>query len=144
MINIFILSVFLIASLFKVNNALMPFPHISSIPLKISTSNTQYCRLIRTYMEMECFPYFTDHGSYPDNRCCFAFESIAANDTNCICDDTIESDNLSMDVTKVMKLPNICGVSLPCHCKSLISSSIIFFLEGIYFYCYWLKILCTL
>jgi hypothetical protein len=125
MTSVFILSVFLIASLFKVNNALMSFPQISNTPLKIPTSNTQYCRLIITYMEMECFPYFTDHSSYPDNRCCFAFESIAANDTNCIRDDTIESDNLSMDVANVMKIPNIYyGVSLPCHVKSLISSSI--------------------
>ncbi|CAJ2634862.1 unnamed protein product [Trifolium pratense] len=67
---------------------------------------------------MECLPYFMYDHSQPDDSCCLAFQSIVANDARCICD-TIERDNLSKDVTKTMKLPTICGVSLPCHYNAL-------------------------
>ena len=70
-------------------------------------------------MMVECLPYFIndDNSQLPGTPCCIAVQSIAANDTNdCFCDIT-DDDDSNMDLTKVTKLPIICGVSLPCHGK---------------------------
>lgn len=121
MSNVFVISALLFAlMLFKTSNA---------FPYTISTPRTRYCRTIISYMMVECLPYFIndDNSQQPNTPCCIAVQSIAANDTNnCFCDIIIDNDDDSpMDLTKATNLPTICGVSPPCHGKSLISPLVI-------------------
>lgn len=75
---------------------------------------TMNCRSIMNDMMVECLPYFVDHNNN-SQPCCSAFESVAATASGCICDIHMDMDNFPLDNTKMMKLPAVCGVSLPCH-----------------------------
>jgi hypothetical protein len=121
MANVFITLGFLLSLIFKLNNAMpMPFPDI------LIDANAHYCKSIVTYMVAECLPYFLEDNSKPNYPCCSAFQAIASHDTSCSCIcDTIKGDMI-MEITKIMKLPTICSVSIPCSGKSLISSVTIF------------------
>jgi hypothetical protein len=111
---------------FKINSAAsMQFSNISSIEAT-NTHEHDDCISIINSMVSDCLPYFIDGNSHPSHSCCFAFESIAANNINCICNDTITNtmekhNDFLMDVTMAMKFCTICGVSLPCKRKSLIN-----------------------
>ncbi|KEH31983.1 Lipid transfer protein [Medicago truncatula] len=75
---------------------------------------TTSCRSIMNDMMVECLPYFVDHNNN-SQPCCSAFESVAATASGCICDIHMDINNFPMNVTKMMKLPAVCGLSLPCH-----------------------------
>jgi hypothetical protein len=104
---------------FKINSA-------ASMQFSTNTHEHDDCISIINSMVSDCLPYFIDGNSHPSHSCCFAFESIAANNINCICNDTITNtmekhNDFLMDVTMAMKFSTICGVSLPCKRKSLIN-----------------------
>ncbi|KAK2357595.1 hypothetical protein QL285_094851 [Trifolium repens] len=90
----------------------------------ISTPTT-YCRSIINDMVLECLPYFVDqNSSQSQNSCCYAVAYVVATASGCICDIQMDINNFPLDVTKTMKLPSVCGVSLPCewHVSAALSS----------------------
>jgi hypothetical protein len=93
--------------------AFMAFP---SNALFAPTPTTN-CRSIMNDMMVECLPYFVDYNN--SQPCCSAVESAAATASGCICDIHMDINNFPVDVTEMMKLPAVCGLSLHCHCKYL-------------------------
>ncbi|XP_058750828.1 uncharacterized protein LOC131623842 [Vicia villosa] len=121
MANLFILLSFLLASIFKSNNA---FPDSSNISHENSTfpSHPYYyfhlCGEPLSYMAVQCLNYFKDNNSYQDG-CCSAIEFIILESTLkfCMCG-AREEGNASMTGAMATKLPPICGISLNCDSKS--------------------------
>jgi hypothetical protein len=58
---------------------------ISPLSSEATSTHEHDCRSIINSMVSECLPYFIDSNSHSSHSCCFAFESIAANNINCIC-----------------------------------------------------------
>ncbi|CAJ2664622.1 non-specific lipid transfer protein GPI-anchored 11-like [Trifolium pratense] len=90
----------------------------------LSTPNN-YCTSIINDMVIECLPYFVDHNSsQSQDSCCYAVAYVVATASSCICDIQMKINSLSLDVSKTMKLPSVCGVSLPCelHVSAALSS----------------------
>jgi hypothetical protein len=123
-----ILAAFLVLAVifFKSNNAAsMQFSNISSTEAT-NTHQHDDCISIINSMVSECLPYFIDGNSHLSHSCCYAFESIVANDIKCICNDTIthameKHNDFLMNVAMAMKFSTICAVSLPCQRKSSIN-----------------------
>ncbi|WJX90066.1 hypothetical protein P8452_72002 [Trifolium repens] len=99
MAKVFILAFLLVLMLFPSNS--------------ISTPTT-YCRSIINDMVLECLPYFVDqNSSQSQDSCCYVVAHVVATASGCICDIQMDINNFPLDVTKTMKLPSVCGVSLP-------------------------------
>ncbi|KAK2405464.1 hypothetical protein QL285_054699 [Trifolium repens] len=96
---------------------------MTTFPFNFVSASSSHCRPMITDVFMLCQPYFFDHTYISrSSPCCSIVKSLVAFDSGCICDNQMELNNYPMlnnNVTKMIKLPALCGVSLPCDSDAL-------------------------
>ncbi|WJX15268.1 hypothetical protein P8452_05432 [Trifolium repens] len=95
---------------------------MTTFPFNFVSASSSHCRPMINDVFMLCQPYFFDHTYISrSSPCCSIVKSLVAFDSGCICDNQMELNNYPMlnnNATKMIKLPALCGVSLPCDSDS--------------------------